>query len=96
MQLARSESASAGSGFSWNPCTRPSESVTTTPYSVVSVTRLTARVAIQSLCSWVRARACRSMSVSASAAITVNGSSPKKERTFRTPPAVPRSFSSSL
>ena len=27
MQLARSESASAGSGFSWKPWTRPSASV---------------------------------------------------------------------
>ena len=34
MQLARSESASAGSGFSWKPWTRPSAPVTTTPYSL--------------------------------------------------------------
>ena len=30
-QLARSESASAGSGFSWNPWMRPSSSVIATP-----------------------------------------------------------------
>ena len=94
MQLARSESASAGSGFSWKPWTRPSAPVTTTPYSVVSVTRFTARVAIQSFSAWACAMAARSMSVSASPAMTTNGSEPKKSRTLRTPPAVPSSLSS--
>ena len=94
MQLARSESASAGSGFSWNPWTRPSEPVTTTPYSAVFVTRLTARVASQSCSAWVRASAARSMSVSASPAMTTNAPEPKNSRTLRTPPAVPSNRSS--
>ena len=49
MQLARSESASAGSGFSWKPWIRPAESVITTPNSLTSETRLTASVAMPSL-----------------------------------------------
>ena len=94
MQLARSESASAGSGFSWKPCTRPSAPATTTPYSLTFGTRLVASVAIQPRSRWVRARAPRSMSVSASAAITQDASEPKNSRTLRTPPAVPSSSSS--
>ena len=47
-QLARSESASAGSGFSWKPCTRPSEPVIATPNWLVSSTRFVASVAIPS------------------------------------------------
>ena len=43
MQLARSESASAGSGFSWKPWIRPSAPVTITPYSLVSVDPLHGR-----------------------------------------------------
>ena len=45
-QLARSESASAGSGFSWKPWMRPSSSVIATPNWVVSSTRFVASVAI--------------------------------------------------
>ena len=51
-QLARSESASAGSGFSWKPWMRPSAPVITTPNWLVSATRLVARVAIPSWDSW--------------------------------------------
>ena len=51
MQLARSESASAGSGFSWKPWILPSESTITTPNSLTFCTRLTARVAIPPLAS---------------------------------------------
>ena len=96
MQLARSESASARSGFSWKPWIRPAESVITTPNSLTSETRVTARVAMPSLASWAARRAARSMSVSASAAITRKGSSPKNSATLRTPPAVPSSSSSWL
>ena len=62
MQLARSESASAGSGFSWKPWIRPSESVITTPNSLTSETRLTASVAMPSLASWA-ARSAREVDV---------------------------------
>ena len=50
--LARLDSASAGSGFSWKPWMRPSSPVITTPNWDVSVTRLVARVAIPSWDSW--------------------------------------------
>ena len=46
-----------GLGLLLEALMRPSEPVTTTPYSVVSVTRLTARVAIHSLSACVRASA---------------------------------------
>ena len=96
-QLARSESASAGSGFSWNPWMRPSSSVITTPNWLVSETRFVASVAIP---SWERCAsriAFRSMSVSASPEMTRNESSAaRKSRTFPTPPAVPSGSGSSL
>ena len=70
--------------------------MTTTPYSLVSATCFTVSVAIPPLASCAARSAPRSTSVSASAAITRNGSSPKNSRTFRTPPAVPSSSSSKL
>ena len=76
-QLARSESASAGSGFSWKPWIRPSAPVIATPYWLVSATRLVARVATPSWDSWNSRIAARSMSVSASPAMT-RKESPRK------------------
>ncbi len=96
-QLARSESASAGSGFSWKPWIRPCSSVIATPNCVVSSTRLVARVAIPSWDSWASRIALRSMSVSASPEMIRNESdSVRKSRTLATPPAVPRGSASSL
>ena len=95
MQLARSESASAGSGFSWNPWIRPSESVITTPNSLTFGTRLTASVAMPPLlvvrCHEgaqvdVRERVAGHHQERLVAEVTTT--------TFRTPPAVPSSSSS--
>ena len=94
MQLAMSDRASAGSGFSWKPWMRPSGPAITTPYSLTFETRFTASVAIPPFRSCAARSAVRSMSVSASAARTKNGSPPKNDATLRTPPAVPNSCSS--
>ena len=95
-QLARSESASAGSGFSWKPWMRPSSPVITTPYSLGVGDPLGGqRVASPSWDSWNSRIAARSMSVSASPEITRN-ESPRKSAALRTPPAVPSSRSSWL
>ena len=93
-QLPRSESASAGSGFSWKPSMRPSESWITTPYSRVSCTFFTVSVAIPPALWWRSTRPLRSVSVRASPETITTGSSPKKSATLRTPPAVPSSSSS--
>ena len=76
-QLARSDSASAGSGFSWKPWIRPSSPVMTTPNCEVSLTRLVASVAIapaSALASCASRIAVRSTSVSASPEMTRNDS----------------------
>ena len=93
--LARSESASAGSGFSWKPWMRASSPAITTPYWSVSATRFVASVARPSWDSWNSRIAAKSMSVRASPATTRN-ESPRKSATLRTPPAVPSSCSSKL
>ena len=94
-QLARSESASAGSGFSWKPWMRPSAPVIATPNWLVSSTRLVASVAIPSWDSWNSRIAVRSMSVSASPEM-IRKESPRKSAALRTPPEVPSSCSSRL
>ncbi len=93
--LARSESASAGSGFSWKPWMRPSRSAITTPNWSVSATRFVAIVTSPSWDSWNSRIAARSRSVSASPATTRN-ESPRNPAALRTPPAVPSSCSSRL
>ncbi len=94
-QLQRLDRASERGGFSWKPVTRPS-SCTTTPYSDGSSTCLTAMVAMPPLALCAARNAVRSMSVSPSPLITTKVPPAKKSRKTPTPPAVPRSSSSTL
>ena len=64
---------------------RPSESWITTPYSRVSGTFFTVRVAIPPALRWRSTRPFRSASVRASPETITTGSSPKKSATLRTP-----------
>ena len=70
-QLPRSESASAGSGFSWKPWMRPSSSVITTPNSLGVVDPLGRQRGDPAVATrGPRAARVRSMSVSASPEMT--------------------------
>ena len=92
--LTVSEISSPQVGFSRNWVIQPSSSVTITPYSSGSSTRVSVMVAVAFL-AWCEAMtALRSKSVSASPLMTRKGSSPKNSAAFLTLPAVPSGTSS--